>query len=139
MNVRRDARLHLNKAREFLEAAEGNHARGLHNAAASAAVTSGINSKDAICLAAKGVTGKSDSDTSAVGELRQSGSIGAAMASTFNRLLGVKVKAQYQARTMTAKGSRDAVNWATRMYEAAQRVVLEGGIAARPTSIEGGH
>ncbi|MEA2023183.1 MAG: DNA-binding protein [Actinomycetota bacterium] len=125
MSAHRDAHLHLNKAREFLEAAEGNHARDLYNVAASAAVTSGINSKDAVCLATKGVTGKSDSHTGAVGELRQSGPTGVAMASTFNRLLGVKVRAQYQTRAITAKGSRGAVTWAARMYEAAQRVVPE--------------
>ena len=123
MSAPRDSRLHLGKAEEFLEAAEANHGLDLFNAAASAAVTSGINSKDAMCLAAKGITGKSDNHSDAVGELRQSGTVGAAMAPTFNRLLGVKARAQYQSRTTTAKGSRDAVAWAARMYEAARRVV----------------
>jgi len=44
-----DARAHLSKAREFLEAAEVNRDLELFNAATSAAVISGINSKDAIC------------------------------------------------------------------------------------------
>lgn len=123
MSTPRDAQLHLDKASEFLEAAEINHDLGLYNAAASAAVTSGINSKDAMCLATKGITGKSDSHSDAVVELRQSGPVGATAAPTFNRLLGVKVRAQYQARATTAKGSSDAVGWAARMYEAARRVV----------------
>ncbi len=114
---------HLGKAEEFLEAAEANHDMGLFNAAASAAVTSGINSKDAMCLAAKGFTGKSDSHSDAVDELRQSGRTGAAIAPTFNRLLGVKARAQYQIRATTAKASGDAVAWAARMLEAARRAV----------------
>ena len=93
MSTPRDAHLHLDKASEFLESAEVNHDLGLYNAAASAAVTSGINAKDAMCLATKGITGKSDSHSDAVGELRQSGPAGVAMAPTFNRLLGVKVRA----------------------------------------------
>lgn len=114
MSAPRDARLHLDKAEEFLEAAESNQGLGLFNAAASAAVTSGINSKDAVCLAAKGFTGKSDSHSDAVGELRQSGPVGAAIAPTFNRLLSVKARAQYQTRATTAKGSRGAAGWAAR-------------------------
>ena len=94
MSASRDARLHPDEAKEFLEAAEANHDLSFFNAAASAAVTSGINSKDAMCLAP-----------------------------TFSRLLGVKARAQYQTRAMTRKGSNDAVAWASRMYEAAQRVV----------------
>ena len=125
MSALRDARLHMDKAREFLEAAEANHDLDLYNAAASAAVTSGINSKDAVCLATKGATGRSDNHTDAVGELRRSGPIGAAIASTFNRLLGVKTRAQYQTRATTAKASQDALIWAERMYEAAQRAVPE--------------
>jgi hypothetical protein len=53
-----DARAHLAKAREFLEAAELTNDLGLFNAAASSAVTSGINSKDAICLTLTGRTRK---------------------------------------------------------------------------------
>ena len=123
MSTSSDVRLHLAKAKEFLDAAEANHDSGLFNAAASAAVTSGINSKDAMCLATKGTTAKSDSHSDAGGELRQSGTVGVAMAPTFNRLLGVKVRAQYQTRATTARGSRDAVVWAARMYEAARRLV----------------
>jgi hypothetical protein len=50
------ARLHLAKAREFLDAAETACGLGLNNAAASNAVISAINSKDAICLALTGRT-----------------------------------------------------------------------------------
>lgn len=49
-----EARLHLAKAREFLDAAEASRDLGLKNAPASDAVISAINSKDAICLAVTG-------------------------------------------------------------------------------------
>lgn len=68
-----EAKAHLAKAREFLEAAELTNDLDLHNAAASSAVTSGINSKDAICLALTGRTNKSDNHNEAVAELRDAG------------------------------------------------------------------
>lgn len=61
-----EARAHLAKAREFLEAAELTNDLHLFNAAASNAVTSGINSKDAICFALSGRTRKSDNHAEAV-------------------------------------------------------------------------
>ena len=39
-----EAQLHLSKAREFLEAADANRDRNLHNAATSNAIISAINS-----------------------------------------------------------------------------------------------
>jgi uncharacterized protein (UPF0332 family) len=66
-----EARAHLTKAREFLEAAELTNDLELFNAAASNAVTSGINSKDAICLTLTGRTRKADNHTEAVAELKQ--------------------------------------------------------------------
>lgn len=53
MTALSDARAHLRKAREFLEAAELNLDFELNNAATSSAVTGGINAKDAVCLAHK--------------------------------------------------------------------------------------
>lgn len=47
MSALEEARLHLAKAREFLDAAETSRDLGLDNAAASNAVISAINSKDA--------------------------------------------------------------------------------------------
>jgi hypothetical protein len=71
-----DARAHLAKAREFLEAAELTNDLGLFNAAASSAVTSGINSKDAICLTLTGRTRKADNHLEAVAELKAAGPAG---------------------------------------------------------------
>lgn len=54
MTALEDAKVHLTKAREFLDAAEADQDLELYNAATSDAVTSGINSKGAICLVLDG-------------------------------------------------------------------------------------
>ena len=77
MTALEEARRHLAKAREFLDAAETSRDLGLANAASSNAVISAINGKDAICLAVTGRTSKSDNHTQAVDELRGSSPVGA--------------------------------------------------------------
>ena len=118
-----DARAHLTKAREFLEAARDEYDFERYNSAASSAVISGINSKDAICLKLKRKTTKSEDHTQAVRELRMSGPDGASLESTFRRLLVLKPKAQYQGTPITASTAREAVAWAQRMYDVALLVV----------------
>ena len=117
------AKDHLAKAKEFLEAAQVNNEYELFSAAVSNAVTSGINSKDAICLKLTGRTGRADDHTAAAAELKASGPVGAALAPTLRRLLGLKPKAQYQAKKMTGRESASAVSWAQRLYEGAEGVV----------------
>jgi predicted Zn-dependent protease len=95
MTVSEEAQLHLAKAREFLEAAEGSRDRKLYNAATSDAIISAINSKDAICLALTGRTSKSDNHADAVPELKRAGPAGADLSPTLNRLLKLKTKSQY--------------------------------------------
>lgn len=52
-----EALAHLHKATEFLNAADAAAESGWWNAAASNAVTAGINSKDALCFALAGRPG----------------------------------------------------------------------------------
>lgn len=118
-----EARAHLDKAREFLQAAELTNETGLHNAATSSAVTSGINSKDAICLTLTGRTGKSDNHEEAVAELVKAGAAGQQLAPVFRRLLRLKPRSQYQSRPVSATDAGKAVEWATRLYEAARETV----------------
>ena len=73
MNALAAARLHLGKAREFLDAADLEHERKLFNAATSNAVLSGINSKDAICLKLAGRSTKSEDHGEAARELAATG------------------------------------------------------------------
>lgn len=123
MTALRRARQHLDKARQFLEAAEVNSSFELYDAAASSAATSGINSKDAICLTATGTTGKSDNHSQAVAELKAAGEDAASLAATFRRLLSSKSRAQYQATPISASDAEEAVKRAQRMYTTAQRIV----------------
>lgn len=123
MGALEDARAHLTKAREFLQAAQLNQDVDLFDAATSNAVTSSINSKDAICLKLTGRTGKAESHDDAAGELARSGPAGRQLAPTLRRLLRLKSRAQYQAAPMAASDAARAIDWATRLLEGAQRVV----------------
>ncbi|MEV4260784.1 HEPN domain-containing protein [Kribbella sp. NPDC049584] len=117
-----EARAHLAKAREFLEAADLTNDLQLYNAAASNAVTSGINSKDAICLILTGRTKKSDNHAEAIAELKGAGSAGRDSSTTLSRLLRLKSKSQYQAASVTAADAAKSIDCATRLFETAQTV-----------------
>lgn len=118
-----DAKAYLAKAEEFLAAARANLAEGWTNAAASNAVSCGINAKDAICLAQTGRTTKTDNHAEAIKELRQAGKAGADLESTFSRLLKLKPKAQYQRDAVSVADAEKAVEWAQRMCDGALQVV----------------
>ena len=117
-----DARAHLGKAKEFLEAAHASNDLQLFNAATANAVTSGIHAKDAICLTLTGGTSKAESHEEAVRELAASGPAGQALAPTLRRLLKAKTKSQYQASSVPASEATRATEWASRLLEGAQRV-----------------
>lgn len=117
-----DARSHLDKAEEFVQAAQVNLDLGLFNAATSNAVSSGINSKDAICLTLTGVTMKNDDHQQAMSELKASGPAGAALASTLQRLLALKNKSQYRTTSVTRPDATKATEWARRLYEGAKEI-----------------
>ena len=126
-----EAKAHLRKATEFLTAAEQAAESELVNAAASNAVTSGINSKDAICLVLTGTTGKSDSHTDAIAELRSAGSSSKQLAGTtqnlatvLGRLMRLKNKSQYQSADVARSDALKAVGWAQTMLEGAEEIVL---------------
>ncbi len=106
----------------FLEAARLELERDLHTPAASSAVLAGINAKDAICLRLTGRTGMSDDHRSAVPELAAAGPAGKALESTFRRLLAMKTAAQYQATPLARTDATKAVEWATRMVDAARDI-----------------
>lgn len=120
MGPQRDARAHLDKAREFLQAARLELDAHLHTAAASSAVLAGINAKDAICLQLTGRAGTSQDHRAAVPELAAAGPAGKALESTFRRLLGLKTAAQYQAAPISPTDATKSVEWATRMVDTAR-------------------
>lgn len=118
-----DARGHLEKAKEFLEAAQFNADLELYNAATSAAVISGINSKDAICLALTGRTGKGENHMDAVAELKAAGRAGAEVSATLSRLLKQKSKSQYVPISVATSDAVKAVEWAQRLLDVAEATV----------------
>ena len=123
MGVLEDAAAHLRKAREYIAAADDDLAMERFNAAASAAVHSGINSKDAICLKLTGRTGKADRHEDAVAELRGVGATAAQLAPTLSRLIKIKKRAEYQASDVAPTDARKAVDWAQRLLDGAVAIV----------------
>lgn len=126
MTPKTEARAHLRKAGEFLDAADLAAASRMWNAAASAAVTSGINAKDAMCLALAGRTGKTDTHADAVSELRSVGGAAAPLATTLSRLLKLKNRSQYQAADVSAADALKAIDWARRLYDGAREMLPQG-------------
>lgn len=120
MTVKRDARPHLDKATEYLDAARIVLAEGYYNPAVSLAVTAGINSNDVICILSVGHTDRSDNHDKAVDKLRKSGPTGKKMADTLGRLLGKKTKSQYSSGSVSATDANDAVTRAGRLVDAAR-------------------
>lgn len=131
MSALDEARAHLAKAREFLTAAELDLDLGLFNVAASNAVISGINSKDATCLRLTGATAKTDNHATPLAELRAAGGNGPygastkQMATTLGRLLKLKNKSQYQTLDVARADAVKAVEWAQRLLDAASEIVSE--------------
>lgn len=118
-----DARSHLVKAREFLEAAELAKDHGYHNAACSLAVTSSIQSKDAVCTFLIGRSDKSDDHNQAVAELRRAGKQASAMADTLSKVLRLKPKSQYLGASVSANDAEQAVKRASRLHADAQEIL----------------
>lgn len=123
MSPREQARLHVAKAEEYWVAARTVWAEGHVNATCSLAVTSGINSKDAICLLTVGRTGKSDDHRTAVDELRKSGPQGAALAPTLGRLLSKKSISQYASASLTRRDAEEALSRAERLLKSAHEAL----------------
>lgn len=118
-----DAKAHLKKAKEFLDAAQMNLDAEMFNAATSNAVSSGVNSKDAICLKLTGSTTKAEDHKQAVPELKQAGAKGAELAPTLDRLIGLKNKAQYQTASVARADATKSIERATKLYDAAVEIV----------------
>lgn len=120
---RAEAVAHLEKAREFLDAARAALTARWHNASASNAVTAGINAKDALCYALAGRSAAADDHRSAVAELRALGPPAKEAVNAMDRLLGMKDRAQYDRHSVTAVEAQAAVRRAETLVQAATRVL----------------
>ena len=123
MTARPEAEGHLTKAKSFLEAAQTTLELELYDPATSDAVVAGINAKDVICLRLTGTTNKTENHAAAIGELQTAGQPGADLVSTFQRLLRLKTRSQYQPSAVSAADAAKALEWAQRMVDAAQDVL----------------
>jgi uncharacterized protein (UPF0332 family) len=124
MSALEQAKAHLAKAREFLEAAHLSNDLELYSAATSNAVIAGINAKDALCLKLTGRTGKTDNHQEALAALRVSGAKGRELEPTLARLLKLKARSQYQSAPVAATDAAKAVDWAGRMVDGAIEAVI---------------
>jgi hypothetical protein len=113
---RAEAVAHLDNARAALDA-------HWYNAAVSSAVTAGINAKDALCFALIGRSTAADDHRSAVTELRSVGQVGRESAAALDRLIGLKDRAHYDRRGVTATEAQAADRRAVTMVEVADRVL----------------
>ena len=127
MGVLDDARDHVAKAEEFLDAARASFDASRFNAATSDAVVAGINAKDAICLQVTGRTVRTDDHRQAVAELKASGRFGAELSVTLDRLLRMKTRSQYQTTSVARSDADNAVRWATKLVVAARRSLFPIG------------
>lgn len=122
MSRKEEARPHLNRAEEYLDAARLILKHHHNNAACSLAVTSGINSKDVVCILSVAYADKSDNHAKAAEDLKKSGPVGAKMAPTLRRLLGGKSKVQYSPTSVTATDAEQAVTRAGRLFDDAKEL-----------------
>jgi len=124
-----DAKIHLMKAREYLEAADLANDHELYDSAISSAATSGVNSKDAICLKLTGTSTKTTKHADAVGELQAAGSMskhGATpdrLAGLLDQLLAVKNRAQYAAVRFNHEDAATAISQAQQLLSGAIKIV----------------
>lgn len=115
----------LEKAAEFLLMAEFALDGECFDAATSLAVSSGVNSGDALCLARLGVLPAGQDHDDAARLLRKNGF---GQASTLlGRLLGVKSKAQYSVARCVKGDAENAVKRAERMLAAVRTSIMKGG------------
>lgn len=117
------ARGHVRKAKEFLDAGELALDHDMFDVATSNAVLSGINAKDAICLKLTGKSDKTQDHNDASAELKKAGPKAATVAGDLTRLVSSKAKAQYQSTAMARSEAVRAIERAQRLYDVAVEVV----------------
>jgi len=120
---RAEALSHLGKATEFLEAAAAAVDHGWYNAAASNAVTAGINAKDSLCFALVGQSAAADDHKAAVKELREASVHTREAAADLDRLVAMKDRAQYDRRDVTASDAKAALRRAKRLVGLAEETL----------------
>jgi hypothetical protein len=120
-----DARHYLEKAEQYLKAAEDSSESGLHSPAVGNAVHAGILGSDAISAHELKKVWNGEHD-GAVRHLQSAGDIGKAASRHLQRLLRVKNRAEYDPISSTPKQAVDAIQSATRLLEFARSALASG-------------
>jgi HEPN domain-containing protein len=114
---------YLNKAIEFLKAAENELEAGRTMAATSLAIHSAINSGDAVCGARLGSRAKADDHSQIFNLLKQAGPDGQKVEKELARLLPLKTKSEYEPDDIALSTATKAVERADRCAQVARLVV----------------
>ncbi len=120
-----DARAYLDKALEFLRAAEDSLELGNRVAAAGNAVHAGIAAADAITAARATVVWKGEHSQSPAHLERVGGDDGRKAAPHLRRLLPLKNRAEYDPDPISAAEAKAAVTAAARMVRIAEQTVKQ--------------
>ena len=107
-------RAKLTKAEEFLSVAEFAMELAAYNAAASLAVSAGINASDSMILASGGVLPNASDHRQSTRTLKR---LNPGASAQLTRLLGVKNKAQYLLQMCTKSDAEIAIRAASKLME----------------------
>ena len=119
------ARAYLDKAREFLRAAEDSLGLGNRVAAAGNAVHAGIGAADAITAARAAVVWKGEHSQAPAHLEKVGGEEGRKAAPHLRRLLPLKNRAEYDPDPIAAPEAKAAVTAAGRMVRIAEQAVRQ--------------
>jgi HEPN domain-containing protein len=117
------ARAYLDKAREYLAAAEEELRAGRRIAATSLAIHAGINAADAVTGARLGRRAAGQDHDEVLALLSEAGADGTELHEQLVRLLPLKTKAEYDPADIPKAAAEKAVERARRCVQVAQRVV----------------
>ena len=120
-----DAHAYLDKAREFLRAAEDSLGLGNRVAAAGNAVHAGIGAADAITAARAAVVWKGEHSQAPAHLEKVGGEEGRKAAPHLRRLLPLKNRAEYDPDPIAASEAKAAVTAAVRMVRIAEQAVRQ--------------
>lgn len=120
-----DARARLVKAEQFLDAAEtirdlADDEADVGDALVTLCVHAGIAAADVLCCVALGEHAQADDHAQAVGLLARVAPDGSELSKSLGVLLGMKTKAGYSARTVSADDRKRALRSAQRLATAAR-------------------
>ena len=120
-----DARAYLDKAREFLRAAEDSLELGNRVAAAGNAVHAGIGATGAITAVRAAVVWKGEHSQASAHLEKVGGDEGRKAATHLRRLLPLKNRAEYDPEPISATEAKAAVTAAARMVRIAEQAVKQ--------------